>query len=109
MADPVTFAEEAAAEAEKAKVEAQTPTFEGENKFQHAISIWRSMEGLQPFATGDAMRKQGTNESIVTRSRPHFHGVEARQHRIRDCGTSARFHSAAQRPSAKDQGLQEVG
>ena len=45
MADPVTFAEEAAAAAAAASKEAEkpTPTFDGENKFQHAIAVWRSM------------------------------------------------------------------
>ena len=56
MADPVTFAEEAAAEAAKAQEEAQTTTFEGENKFQHAISIWRSTIASQPDPL-DALRK----------------------------------------------------
>lgn len=41
MADPVAFAEEAAAAA-AAEPEKAAPTFEGENKFQHAISVWRS-------------------------------------------------------------------
>lgn len=45
MADPVTFAEEAAAAAAAASQEPDklAPTFDGENKFQHAIAVWRSM------------------------------------------------------------------
>ena len=37
----MAFAEEAAAAAAK-EPEKPAPTFEGENKFQHAISVWRS-------------------------------------------------------------------
>ncbi len=45
MADPVVFAEEAAAAAAVASKESEktAATFEGENKFQHAIAVWRSM------------------------------------------------------------------
>ena len=47
MADPVIFAEEAAAAAAAASQESEklAPTFDGENKFQHAIAVWRSMLG----------------------------------------------------------------
>ncbi|KAF4121804.1 hypothetical protein GMORB2_1643 [Geosmithia morbida] len=43
MADPVSFAEEAAAAA-SAESQQPAPTFEGENKFQHAISVWRNLD-----------------------------------------------------------------
>lgn len=56
MADPVSFAEEAAA---AAPTESQpAPTFDGENKFQHAISVWRSKSGHRRSLRGER-REQG--------------------------------------------------
>ncbi|KAI6783209.1 uncharacterized protein J7T54_000711 [Emericellopsis cladophorae] len=67
MADPVIFAEQAAAEAAVAAApttDQTTPTFEGENKFQHAISMWRNLD-----LTSLTSKLDNTASEIVTYQR----------------------------------------
>ncbi|KAG9250397.1 Golgi membrane protein [Emericellopsis atlantica] len=67
MADPVIFAEQAAAEAAAAAApttDQTTPTFEGENKFQHAISMWRNLD-----LTSLTSKLDNTASEIVTYQR----------------------------------------
>lgn len=42
------------------------PTFDGENKFQHAISVWRSMNEDPGEEMGDATRVLTEDGQILT-------------------------------------------
>lgn len=76
---------------------------EGGNKFQHAISAWRSMR-----STDGLPEDGGLLLTIDDRRRPDDPDREPRQYGLGDRGLPAGLDRPAQGPGTKDKGLQEA-
>ena len=76
------------------------PGEEGDNKFQKAISAWRSKCLL-------ALNKDCAN--LSKRHQSHKLDPDPGQHGIGDRSVPARLYSSAEGPCAKDKRLQKIG
>lgn len=73
---------------------------DGDNKFQKAISAWRS-ESLM-------FRRTSILVLIMNSNRPYLHDPVPWQYRFRNCSISEGLHRAAQGIGTKDEGFPEV-